>query len=628
MIGIEKDISLPRIVVVGDQSSGKSSTLEAISHIRFPKKDTLCTTFATEVAIRRSSSGGSPARIIPGPSRTDSERLRLNDFKCDEDPTKDMAALIETAKQAMGEGHQGSEDSYFEDKLRIELCKPDWPPLDIIDLPGLIQSPNPKQTEDDVKFVGQLVEGYMKEPRSIILAVVSAQNDAACQVVLSLVKQLDPHGIRTLYVITKPDMLPAGSGSEQNFVKLAQTHGGRLGCHVIRNSGYNERHQSHGDRDAAERSFFQKGTWPLALPSKSLGIDALRNRLSILLHEHIVTSLPGIVDEIRVRMDDSQAKLAKLGPSRLAKADKQAYLANIASEFRGIVQSADQGKCKLNFAFFGNPFSVEGQSRRLRAVVANLNWEFREVMDQKGHKWHITDSESPKQMRRTLSNSSEQSNPTSDDPASISRRAYLVRVRELSRVTRGTELPGSFADETIRDLFREQSEKWKGLALRHIDRIHKAVKVFLQQAFETLIEGRTLRAMMCELVDPHMDQCYRHSHSKLDDILAPYTQQYPMTYHPLLLVEVASRKHERQRKQVHKELDGCTTTENGELLTTTESMERLIKALEADSEDPMDMFACEKALDRMLAYYEVGSRSLVRTVLKADIEDLQKRIHR
>ncbi len=53
--GLSEYTALPQLIVCGDQSSGKSSVLEAISGVPFPRKDTLCTRFATEVILRRAT---------------------------------------------------------------------------------------------------------------------------------------------------------------------------------------------------------------------------------------------------------------------------------------------------------------------------------------------------------------------------------------------------------------------------------------------------------------------------------------------------------------------------------------------------------------------------------------------
>lgn len=74
-------------------------------------------------------------------------------------------------------------NAFTEDILRVEISGPKQPQLTIVDLPGLIHSHNKRQTEHDVKLVTNLVAKYMANPRSIILAVVSAKNDFPNQIV-------------------------------------------------------------------------------------------------------------------------------------------------------------------------------------------------------------------------------------------------------------------------------------------------------------------------------------------------------------------------------------------------------------------------------------------------------------
>ena len=50
--GVGDHVALPQLVVCGDQSAGKSSVLEGISGIPFPRQDGLCTRFATEIILR------------------------------------------------------------------------------------------------------------------------------------------------------------------------------------------------------------------------------------------------------------------------------------------------------------------------------------------------------------------------------------------------------------------------------------------------------------------------------------------------------------------------------------------------------------------------------------------------
>lgn len=207
--GISRFIDLPQLIVCGDQSSGKSSVLEAVSGIKFPTKDALCTRFATELVLRRNPEIASVVTIVPDPNRPDEEKVKLQAFKCDTSVYDDFGSIIALAGKAMG--LEGSLKVFSTDVLRIELSGPQQPHLTLVDLPGLFHSGSKSQSDEDAKAVKSLVTGYMKKSRSIILAVVSAKNDYNNQIVTKYARDFDKGGVRTLGIITKPDTLPAST---------------------------------------------------------------------------------------------------------------------------------------------------------------------------------------------------------------------------------------------------------------------------------------------------------------------------------------------------------------------------------------------------------------------------------
>lgn len=286
--GISRYVDLPQIVVCGDQSSGKSSVLEAISGMAFPTKDALCTRFATELSLRRTideHDHGSRVPIIPGPCRTDAERKELEAFGRNV-VDLNLSAVIEDATDMMG--LVGTDKVFSTDILRIEVSYLTQPHLTLVDLPGLFLAGNKDQSMEDAKLVESLVLSHTEQPRSIILAVVSAKSEFALQQVTQRAREMDPGGHRTIGLITKPDTLHEGSESEQAYLQLAQNKdvNFRLGWHVLRNRDFHTRHATNAERDAAEKAFFSKGVWVTLHPSQ-MGVDELRTRLSAVLHNQI-----------------------------------------------------------------------------------------------------------------------------------------------------------------------------------------------------------------------------------------------------------------------------------------------------------------------------------------------------
>lgn len=387
--GIDHYISLPQIIVCGDQSSGKSSVLEAISGVSFPVKSNLCTRFPTELILRKTADVGVSVSIVPHHSHSESESASLKNFRETLDDFDALPELIEKAKKAMAIGSFSR--AFSNDLLRIEVSGPDRPHLTIVDLPGLIHSETKQQSTADIELVQEVVKSYMKEPRSIILAVVSAKNDYANQIVLKLARAADESGTRTLGVITKPDTLVSGSDSETMYVSLAHNLGVefRLGWHVLRNMDSETGSWSLSKRNENERHFFSKGIWA-TLPESILGIASLRERLSKLLLAQIATELPSLIEEIELQSIACRTQIRKLGRPRTNIEEQRRYLLTLSQNFQSLTKAAVDGT--YNDMFFDDARTDAGYQKRIRAVIQNLNQSFAETIAHEGHRYVITDS--------------------------------------------------------------------------------------------------------------------------------------------------------------------------------------------------------------------------------------------
>ncbi|KXX73142.1 Interferon-induced GTP-binding protein Mx [Madurella mycetomatis] len=614
--GINNYVSLPQIIVCGDQSSGKSSVLEAISGVSFPIKSNLCTRFPTELVLRKTSHISATVSIVPHESRSDPEKRALRSFREELSGFDDLPRLVESAKVEMGITAHGR--AFAKDVLRIEITGPDRPHLTIVDLPGLIHSETKSQTSSDVELIQGVVQSYMKQSRCIILAVVSAKNDFANQVVLKLARAADTSGNRTLGVITKPDTLTPGSDSEALFVSLARNQEVefRHGWHVLKNMDSEKGSWSLSERDTKEAEFFSSGVWT-ELPLSSLGIDKLRGRLSKVLLSQIASELPNVIDEINRKFKSCQEQLARLGEPRSNPDEQRLYLVHLSQVFQALVKASASGN--YNNTFFGDAKTESGYRQRIRAVVQNLNEDFAAEMLARGHYREIVDIVSAPESPRARAAES----ATSGEVTKIERSAFIDHIKHLMGRTRGLELPGTFNPMIVADLFLEQSQPWEGIVRRHVERVWRAASRFLNLVITHTADTSTAKALHLEVFEPAMKIILEEMRDKTTELLKPHQNGHPITYNHYFTETLQSIRRERRRKEPERILCrffGLSSLESRVNLGNYYNLQHLANSLAESTEPDLKRFAASEALDCLDAYYKVALKRFIDDVAVEVIE--------
>lgn len=603
--GINHYVSLPQIIVCGDQSAGKSSVLEAISGVSFPVKSNVCTRFPTELVLRRTPLVSASVSIVPHTSRTDSEKASLTEFHETLEGFDGLATVIEDAKVVMGIHTHGK--TFSNDLLRIEITGPDRPHLTIVDLPGLIHSAMNNQADDkvdDVDLIKGIVGEYMAEPRSIILAVISAKNDLANQIVLKMAREADPTGNRTMGIITKPDDLIPGSRREQFYVSLAQNKEVefRLGWHVLKNMDSDKGLFTLANRNIEEGLFFSEGIWQ-NLPDHLLGIFELRTRLSKVLMRQIAYELPSVIKELESKLKACREQLDKMGQPRTTIDEQRLYLIKVSQSFQTLTKASIDGI--YTDVFFEDAESDRGYSQRIRAVIQMLNHQFANELEERGQYRQIANDMGTE--------SSTEEGILADGTLQVTRAEFISYVQNIMLRTRGRELPSTFSPMIVADLFKEQCRPWKAILRAHVERVRAAARELLSLVCAHTADEAACNFLLQEIINPAMDRIMKNLEAMADKLLLPHSNGHPITYNHHFTETLQKVRDERKLsevrnavakwlgKEVH-ELDGNLI----DLRFGTRDLGALIANLTARTEPDMDRFAASEALDCMEAYYKVA----------------------
>jgi len=332
-------LDTPRVVVVGTQSSGKSSVLNGILSLDvLPVGKNMVTRTPLHLQLIQTEKDMS---VEFGNYDDSSWKVEKKIMLTSPEPTLMEIESIreEIDKQTVIRAGKGMGISAKE--IIIKFYSPFVPNLSLIDLPGLTMvactdKGQPKDIKDQIR---QLVSKYIQPEKSLILAVMSARTDLETDMALDLIKEFDPRGMRTIGVLTKVDLM----NSETDVIDYLYNNVSvdlqlKYGYYAVRNRSSGEMMTlTHKQGLERENQYFSQHSAYGKLDEnhkRRLGIVNLGHSLSQVLIEHIRKSLPELLSNLRELQSQMDKVVKDLGISIPEDDDaKASYLHTIINSF-------------------------------------------------------------------------------------------------------------------------------------------------------------------------------------------------------------------------------------------------------------------------------------------------------
>ncbi|KAI9150256.1 dynamin family protein [Paramyrothecium foliicola] len=354
-LGVSHDVQLPELVLVGDQSAGKSSLMSGLANLDLPRSEGTCTRCPLHIRVSRNTDWSCrvwlrkiykyqpPQHQIMESDVTDADpffpwRKRpvvdVLEFKTMHDKSEieevlrwaQIAILSDDRSHELfvpGSGSiamnhpiataaEATTAKFSPNVVALEIKGPDLPDLSFYDMPGIFQ--NPADAKDDylVNVVRNLSKEYIQHPSAIIICAMPMNSDAENSSTFSLTRRLNATE-RTIGVLTKADLLPAGNHGQWLEILKGNQHKTGLGYFVT------SRPQGKGLDDLKtweERFFvdFSSSDWPTGFHDfqRKCGVENLKSSLSERLGEAFAKSLPTIKHKVKCHLDKIHQELASL----------------------------------------------------------------------------------------------------------------------------------------------------------------------------------------------------------------------------------------------------------------------------------------------------------------------------
>ncbi|XP_078591660.1 interferon-induced GTP-binding protein Mx3-like [Branchiostoma floridae x Branchiostoma japonicum] len=336
--GLDRDVSLPSVVVIGDQSAGKSSTLEAISGVQLPRGSGIVTRCPLELRLKKSQKKDVPWK---GCIRYVKKK---KDVRFDVDEPGNVGDAVKKAQNDLAGTTNGISDSL----ITLDVESPDIPDLTLIDLPGIARIAAEGQPTDIGQQIKDLISKYIQKKDTIILAVVPCNVDIATTEALQMAQEVDADGSRTLGVLTKPDLIDPGT--ERGVLQILNNEKYKLrkGYTIIKCRGQMDIEKGMSLEEAMdkEQSYFKSHEhFKSVYKEKKAGVRTLAGRLSTELVGQIKNSIPSLKEDVKTKLAATRQDLQLMGIGVPQEPDrKMLFLTDLLRHFIDDMQKTAKGE--------------------------------------------------------------------------------------------------------------------------------------------------------------------------------------------------------------------------------------------------------------------------------------------
>ncbi|GAU97682.1 hypothetical protein RvY_08935 [Ramazzottius varieornatus] len=279
-------VVVPQVMVVGDPNSGKSSLIEMLVKTRiFPRTEA-----TQQIPIKFT--------ICEGPYHL----AQFNDSDREFD-LENPADLEELRKQ-------------FEIRLKSAATKENLLPLVSLTIwgPGLsnmilVDLPTPQSTGTGAAVtpdrIRNMYESFLQNPQSLFLCLVDASRESEYSRTVELVKDFDPDGKRSMFVLTKPDLVETSMANPEKMKRIASGAALPLKAAALFSviPGRGPKSEPLEDVEKFEAEYFASSDMfkSGAMKQEQLSTRNMSRKMSEIFWQHVKTSLRYQIDFLKSR---------------------------------------------------------------------------------------------------------------------------------------------------------------------------------------------------------------------------------------------------------------------------------------------------------------------------------------